>query len=103
MVIEVEHLWKSFQIPHERRTTLFENIVGMIRPNHYETYTVLKDISFEVDEGEDFSFLVIEEKRIDPVTRLCTLCVQGRTLFLLDKTQPLDMRRVGKNSVPIYH
>jgi len=52
MVIEVEHLWKSFQIPHERRTTLFENIVGMIRPNHYETYTVLKDISFEVDEGE---------------------------------------------------
>ena len=52
MVIEVEHLWKSFQIPHERRTTLFENIVGMIRPNHYDTYTVLKDISFEVDEGE---------------------------------------------------
>lgn len=52
MAIEVEHLWKSFQIPHERRTTLFENIVGMIRPNHYETYTVLKDISFEVDEGE---------------------------------------------------
>lgn len=52
MVVEVEHLWKTFQIPHERRTTLFENLAGMIRPNQYETFTVLKDVSFKVDEGE---------------------------------------------------
>lgn len=52
MVVKVEHLWKTFQIPHERRTTLFENLVGLMRPNQYETFTILKDISFKVDRGE---------------------------------------------------
>jgi len=52
MAVKVEHLWKTFQIPHERRTTLFENLVGMMKPRQYEEFTVLKDVSFEVDEGE---------------------------------------------------
>jgi lipopolysaccharide transport system ATP-binding protein len=52
MAVEVEHLWKTFQIPHERRTTLFENLVGMMKPRQYETFTVLKDVSFEVEDGE---------------------------------------------------
>ena len=52
MAVQVEHLWKTFQIPHERRTTLFENLAGMMKPRRYETYTALKDVSFAVDEGE---------------------------------------------------
>lgn len=52
MAVQVDNLWKTFQIPHERRTTLFENLVGMMRPKQYETFTVLKDVSFKVDEGE---------------------------------------------------
>lgn len=52
MVVKVEHLRKTFQIPHERRSTLFENLISMMRPNQYETLTVLKDVSFEVNEGE---------------------------------------------------
>jgi homopolymeric O-antigen transport system ATP-binding protein len=50
--VNVENLWKTFQIPHERRTTLFENIVGFFRPNSYETITVLKDVNLEVSNGE---------------------------------------------------
>ena len=50
--VEVENLWKTFQIPHERRTTLFENLMGLMRPNQYETFTVLKDVSFQVEKGE---------------------------------------------------
>jgi lipopolysaccharide transport system ATP-binding protein len=50
--VQVENLWKTFQIPHERRTTLFENLMGMMRPNSYETFTVLKDVNFEVEVGE---------------------------------------------------
>jgi lipopolysaccharide transport system ATP-binding protein len=50
--VQVEHLWKTFQIPHERRTTLFENLVGMMKPKQYETFTVLRDVSFEVNEGD---------------------------------------------------
>jgi lipopolysaccharide transport system ATP-binding protein len=52
MSVQVEHLWKTFQIPHEKRTTLFENLVGLMKPGRYETFTVLRDITFEVDEGE---------------------------------------------------
>lgn len=50
--VKVEHLWKTFRIPHERRNTLFENIIGFFRPNSYETFTVLKDINLEVERGE---------------------------------------------------
>ncbi|MDD2835526.1 MAG: ABC transporter ATP-binding protein, partial [Methanothrix sp.] len=50
--VQVEHLWKTFKIPHEKRTTLFENLVGMMKPRQFETFTVLKDVSFEVDKGE---------------------------------------------------
>lgn len=50
--VQVGHLWKTFQIPHEKRTTLFENLVGLMKPKQYETFTVLKDVSFEVEKGE---------------------------------------------------
>jgi lipopolysaccharide transport system ATP-binding protein len=52
MAVQVEHLWKTFQIPHEKRTTLFENLVGLMKPRQYETFTVLEDVDFKVDEGE---------------------------------------------------
>ncbi|HOT07310.1 MAG TPA: ABC transporter ATP-binding protein [Methanotrichaceae archaeon] len=50
--VEVERLWKTFQIPHERRTTLFENLAGLLKPRQYEEFTVLKDVSFQVEKGE---------------------------------------------------
>ena len=50
--VEVKNLWKTFQIPHERRTTLFESLTSILRPNQYETYTVLQNVNFAVDEGE---------------------------------------------------
>jgi lipopolysaccharide transport system ATP-binding protein len=52
MSVEVEHLWKTFKIPHESRTTLFENLARFFRPNSYETITVLQDVNFEVEKGE---------------------------------------------------
>jgi lipopolysaccharide transport system ATP-binding protein len=52
MAVMVEHIWKTFQIPHEKRTTFFENLMGLMRPNNYETFSVLKDISFQVEAGE---------------------------------------------------
>lgn len=52
MAVEVEHIWKTFQIPHEKRTTFYENLMGLMRPSSYETLPVLKDINFQVDAGE---------------------------------------------------
>jgi lipopolysaccharide transport system ATP-binding protein len=51
-VIEVEHLHKVFQIPHEKRNTLFETLTGLLRPSTYETFHALNDISFSVEDGE---------------------------------------------------
>jgi len=57
MPVQVQKLCKTFQIPHERRTTLFENLTAFLRPNHYETMTVLQDISFSVEEGESVGII----------------------------------------------
>ena len=50
--IEVEHLHKTFRIPHEKRTTIFETLTGVFKPPTYETFHALKDINFTVEEGE---------------------------------------------------
>lgn len=50
--IEVEHLHKTFRIPHEKRATIFETLTGAFKPPTYETFHALKDINFTVEEGE---------------------------------------------------
>ncbi|MDG6256468.1 MAG: ABC transporter ATP-binding protein [Methanomicrobiaceae archaeon] len=56
-IIDVEQVEKQFRIPHEKRTTLFEALTGLMRPNHYETFAALKDITFSVEEGEMFGVI----------------------------------------------
>jgi len=52
--IEVNNVWKKFKIPHEKRDTLVENVAGFIKGEKaaYEEFWVLKDINFNVKEGE---------------------------------------------------
>jgi len=56
-VIQVEDLWKKFKIPHERRTTILENIAGALQILEgkrftYEEFWALKAINFTVNYGE---------------------------------------------------
>ncbi|WP_174591721.1 ABC transporter ATP-binding protein [Methanocella conradii] len=55
--IIVKNVTKEFIIPHERKTTLFENIKGIFRPSTYETFTALKDVSFTVEKGESIGII----------------------------------------------
>ena len=56
--IVVENVSKKFRIPHEKKTTVFQNIVGLIkRQLSYEEFWALKDISFQVQEGEAFGII----------------------------------------------
>ena len=49
----VDNISKKFRIPHEKKTTVFQNIVGLIkRQFDYEEFWALKDVSFEVKKGE---------------------------------------------------
>jgi lipopolysaccharide transport system ATP-binding protein len=50
--IKAEHLHKTFRIPHEKRTTIFETLAGAFKPPMYENFHALKDINFTVEEGE---------------------------------------------------
>ena len=56
-VIDVDHVEKVFRIPHEKRTTVFEALTGLLRPTQYETFPALRDVSFSVEEGEMFGII----------------------------------------------
>lgn len=56
-VVQVEDLWKKFRIPHEKRTTILENIAGALQILEgkrftYEEFWALKAINFSVQYGE---------------------------------------------------
>jgi lipopolysaccharide transport system ATP-binding protein len=56
--IIVDNVSKKFRIPHEKKTTLFQNIVGLIKRQFaYEEFWALKDVSFEVNKGEAFGII----------------------------------------------
>ena len=56
--INVKNVSKKFRLYHEKRTTLFESVVGSVnRKLHYETLQVLDDISFNVKKGESFGIV----------------------------------------------
>ena len=54
----VNNISKRFRIPHEKKATLFHNIVGLIkRQFEYEEFWALKDVSFEIQRGETFGII----------------------------------------------
>jgi len=56
--IIVKNVSKKFRLYHEKRTTIYESLVGSInRKPHYETLQVLDNISFEVKKGESFGIV----------------------------------------------
>ena len=56
--IVVNNVSKSFKIPHDKKTTLFHNIIGLAQRQYsYEELWVLKDISFSIEKGETFGII----------------------------------------------
>jgi len=51
--IIVDNVSKKFRIPHEKKRTVFQNIVGLVkRQFSYEELWALKNVSFQVEKGE---------------------------------------------------
>jgi len=56
--INVKNVSKKFRLYHEKRTTLYESIIGSVnRKPHYETLQVFDDVSFNVKKGETFGIV----------------------------------------------
>lgn len=55
-VIEVSSLWKKFHLTR-RPSTLRELVPGLMRRNRQEEFWALKEVSFEVAEGQTFGII----------------------------------------------
>lgn len=57
--IIVDRISKRFRIPHERKTTLLENLLGFFHGGKYtyEEFWALREVSFEVRPGEAFGVI----------------------------------------------
>lgn len=59
IAIKVEHISKSFKLPHDRQNSIKGGLISLIKNGKrtYETQKVLKDISFEINKGEFFGIV----------------------------------------------
>jgi ABC-2 type transport system ATP-binding protein len=57
IAVQVTQLSKSFKLPHEKTTSVKSLIIKPFRNRNYETERVLKDVSFEIKNGEFFGIV----------------------------------------------
>lgn len=58
VAIKVSHVSKTFKLPHEKNTSIKGALVGLFNSKKtYEKQEVLKDINFEIKEGEFFGIV----------------------------------------------
>lgn len=56
--IIIDNISKKYRIPQEKKTTLFQNVVGLIkRQFDYREFWALRNVSFEVKSGEAFGII----------------------------------------------
>lgn len=56
--LRVKHISKQFRLYHEKRTSIYESITGWFhREPYYEIFQALKDVSFDVKNGEMFGII----------------------------------------------
>jgi ABC-2 type transport system ATP-binding protein len=59
IAIKVEHVSKTFNLPHERQDSVKGALIGLVKgaDRTFERQEVLRDISFEVKQGEFFGIV----------------------------------------------
>ncbi|HET7639923.1 MAG TPA: ABC transporter ATP-binding protein, partial [Ktedonobacteraceae bacterium] len=57
IAMRIDHVSKSFKLPHERMTSIKSAVVNFYRRTSFEKQQVLKDVSFQVKPGEFFGIV----------------------------------------------
>jgi ABC-type polysaccharide/polyol phosphate transport system ATPase subunit len=57
IAVKIEHVSKTFRIPHEKVSSVRGAVVNMFRQSTYEEFQALDDVSFEVKKGEFFGII----------------------------------------------
>jgi len=111
-VIAVESVNKRFKVPHEKRTTVFEHVVALVRRRlGYEEFLALEGVSFEVEPGETFG--IIGENGSGKTTLLRILAgimrpdtgsvtVNGRLACIVELGTGFQPELTAKENVAIY-
>lgn len=55
--VQVKNISKKFKIPHRRITSLKEGFLNIFNKNSFETFDVLKNLSFDIEKGESFGII----------------------------------------------
>jgi ABC-type polysaccharide/polyol phosphate transport system ATPase subunit len=56
-VVRVEHLRKTFVIPHESYNSLKHSVLNIFRPKRFTRFDALENINFSVERGEFFGIV----------------------------------------------
>ena len=61
-IVLVKDVWKRFRIPHEKRSTILDHVASVLsvfegRRYAYEEFWALKQVSFELAEGESLGII----------------------------------------------
>jgi len=110
--IIVDNISKKFRIPHEKKTTLFQNIVGVIkRQLDYEEFWALKDVSFEIKKGEAFGIIGKNGSGKSTLLRILakvlypdigSVTINGKTASFLELGVGFQPELTAKENVYIY-
>jgi len=57
VAISVDHLYKDFKLPHERKNSLKEKVLFVNKKTTYDKLHALHDIDFQVEKGEFFGIV----------------------------------------------
>lgn len=110
--IVVENISKKFRIPHEKRNTVLQHIVGLIRGQFsYEEFWALSGVSFAVKRGETMGVIGPNGSGKSTLLKILagvlyadagTMSVNGRVSSFLDLGAGFQPELSAKDNVYLY-
>ncbi len=109
-MIEIKNLNKIFKVPHERRKTLFETLVGGVKRD-YELIYALKDINLRISSGEAIGIIGPNGSGKSTLLRIISgiykstngsISVNGSVTPILDLGAGLQDDLSGKENIYLY-